>query len=138
MMVNSKQVLAVEPVMIWELYGWTTQDNTPWGLGSISHRDPSWAKYIYDSSAGEGMWAYVVDTGLYTQHESLEGRGYLGYNAYPNVTFEDHHGHGTHCAGTIASKDYGVSKKASIMSVKVFDTGSVSFPAFLALLQLLT
>lgn len=72
------------------------------------------------------MWAYVIDTGLNTKHIEFEGRGHLGYNAYPNSDFVDAQGHGTHCAGTIASKAYGVSKKANIMSVKVFHTGSVS------------
>lgn len=30
------------------------------------------------------------------------------------------HGHGTHCAGTIASRAYGVAKKANVVGVKVF------------------
>lgn len=33
---------------------------------------------------------------------------------------EDIHGHGTHCAGTIASRAYGVAKKANVVGVKVF------------------
>lgn len=32
---------------------------------------------------------------------------------------EDGNGHGTHCAGTIASKKYGVAKKANVIAVKV-------------------
>lgn len=112
--------------MVWELYGPSTQSDAPWGLGSISHRDPNHTDYVYDSSAGEGTWAYVVDTGLNTEHVEFEGRGALGYNAYPDSDFVDEIGHGTHCAGTIAGKTYGVSKKAKIVSVKVFDTGSVS------------
>lgn len=31
----------------------------------------------------------------------------------------DGNGHGTHCAGTIASKSYGVAKKAHVIAVKV-------------------
>ena len=31
----------------------------------------------------------------------------------------DANGHGTHCAGTIASKTYGVAKKANVYAVKV-------------------
>ncbi|CAI4219730.1 unnamed protein product [Parascedosporium putredinis] len=120
----SEEVLSVEPVAVWELYSLTRQFNAPWGLGSISHQTANHSTYVYDTSAGEGTWAYVIDTGLNTAHETFEGRGHLGYNAYPNVPFEDRHGHGTHCAGTIAGKDYGVAKKASVISVKVFDTGS--------------
>lgn len=120
----SEEVLAVEPVAVWELYDLTNQEGAPWGLGSISHRTPDHTTYVYDESAGEGTWAYIIDTGLYTDHETFEGRGHLGYNAYPNVPFEDRNGHGTHVAGTIIGKDYGVVKKANVISVKVFDTGS--------------
>jgi oryzin len=50
----------------------------------------------------------------------------LGYNAYPGAEFVDANGHGTHCAGTIAGKEYGVAKRANLIAVKVFHTGSVS------------
>jgi cerevisin len=36
-----------------------------------------------------------------------------------NDVDEDGNGHGTHCAGTIASKSYGVAKKANVVAVKV-------------------
>jgi cerevisin len=32
---------------------------------------------------------------------------------------EDGNGHGTHCAGTIASRKYGVAKAANVIAVKV-------------------
>jgi oryzin len=121
--------------MIWELYTLTTQLDAPWGLGAISHRDANHTDYLYDSSAGAGTWAYVVDTGLNTEHVEFEGRGTLGYNAYPGTEFVDRIGHGTHCAGTIAGKTYGVAKNASIVSVKVFDSGSVSPARSLHLLR---
>lgn len=39
----------------------------------------------------------------------------------------DGNGHGTHCAGTIGSKSYGVAKKTKLYAVKVLDaSGSVS------------
>ncbi|SPO06424.1 related to subtilisin-like serine protease [Cephalotrichum gorgonifer] len=120
----SDEVLAVEPVAVWELYDTVTQEDAPWGLGSISHRTPSHTDYLYDSSAGEGTYAYIVDTGVLAEHVSLEGRASLGYNAYPGAPDADRNGHGTHVAGTIASKDYGVAKKATVVAVKVFDTGS--------------
>jgi len=33
----------------------------------------------------------------------------------------DENGHGTHCAGTIAGKTFGVAKKASVIAVKVLN-----------------
>jgi oryzin len=112
--------------MIWELYNMVAESGAPWGLGSISHRDVNHTDYIYDESAGQGTYAYIIDTGLNTDHVEFEGRGSLGYNAYPNSTFVDRIGHGTHTAGTIGSKTYGMAKKASLVSVKVFDSSSVS------------
>jgi oryzin len=120
------QVLFVEPVQVVDLYATVTQSSVTWGLGSISHRTPGSTKYVYDESAGNDTWAYIVDTGLYTEHKEFEGRAVLGYNAYKGSEFEDVQGHGTHCAGTIGSRAYGVAKKANLMSVKVFDDGAVS------------
>ena len=105
----------------------TTQPNAPWGLGSLSHKRPNSTDYIYDpAGSGAGTYAYVIDTGLRTSHVEFEGRGVLGYNAFPGSEFVDNHGHGTHTAGTIGSRAYGVAKKATLVSVKVFDTGGVS------------
>jgi hypothetical protein len=44
--------------------GLTTQYNSTWGLGAISHRSGSNDSYIYDSTAGEVTYAYVLDTGI--------------------------------------------------------------------------
>lgn len=108
------------------------QKNATWGLGSISHRTPNSTEYLCDESAGEGTWAYVVDTGIYIEHEEFEGRAHLGYNALPDLAFEDTDGHGTHCAGTIASRKYGVAKKANLIAVKVFGDQDVRIFLFLS------
>lgn len=111
----------------WDYSNTVMQNNSSWGLGSISHRTPGWNEYIYDASAGAGTWAYILDTGLYTGHSEFQGRAHLGYNAVPNTEFVDNHGHGTHCAGTIGGRTFGVAKKANLVSVKIFGDGSVGF-----------
>ncbi|KAH6986347.1 peptidase S8/S53 domain-containing protein [Ilyonectria sp. MPI-CAGE-AT-0026] len=122
---NSDEVLTIEPVRTITIYApKITQSASTWGLGSISHRKPGYREYVYESSAGRGTWAYVVDTGVYTAHAEFEGRAFPGYNAVPNTKMADTNGHGTHCAGIIASKTYGVAKKAKIMAVKVLDGSS--------------
>lgn len=121
---NSAEVAAVEEDAVWELYELTTQADAPWGLGSISHQTENSTDYIYDTAGGVGTYAYIIDTGLLTTHVEFEGRASLGYNAYPNTSFVDLVGHGTHVAGTIGSRAYGVAKQASLISVRVFDTGS--------------
>ncbi|KAK4159553.1 putative serine protease with a subtilisin domain [Cladorrhinum sp. PSN259] len=129
---NSDDVATVEQDMVWRLdevprsprRPFTTQYNAPWGLGSISHRRPNHTDYIYDASAGKGTTAYVIDTGIRPTHVEFEGRARLGFNALAGSDDNDNYGHGTHVAGTIAGKTYGVAKKAEIVAVKVFDTYS--------------
>jgi oryzin len=117
----SVQVVDIEPVQTWHLYALTTQRGAPWGLASISGNGSTSAQdYFYDDSAGEGTFAYVLDSGVFTSHTEFEGRASLGFNAYPGTEHEDTVGHGTHVAGSIAGKTYGVAKKAEVISVKVF------------------
>jgi len=63
--------------------------------------------------------AYVVDTGVNIHHEEFEGRASWGATIPENDEDADGNGHGTHVAGTIASKTFGVAKKAKIVAVKV-------------------
>ncbi|KAE8349339.1 subtilisin-like protein [Aspergillus coremiiformis] len=116
---KNEDVAYVEADQVFHLVGLTTQTGAPWGLGSISHKGQQSTDYIYDTSAGKGTYAYVVDSGVNINHEEFEGRASLAYNAAGGEHI-DSIGHGTHVSGTIAGKTYGVAKKANILSVKVF------------------
>ncbi|KAL4867023.1 hypothetical protein BDV12DRAFT_128073 [Aspergillus spectabilis] len=116
---NNADVAYVEEDQIWYIDALTTQSGAPWGLGAISHQGQASTDYIYDTSAGEGTFAYVVDTGINVAHQEFGGRASLAYNA-AGGQHVDTVGHGTHVAGTIGGTTYGVSKKASLLSVKVF------------------
>jgi len=72
---------------------------------------------------GEGVTAYVIDTGINIKHVEFEGRARWGKTIPQNDVDEDGNGHGTHCAGTIASAKYGVAKKAELVAVKVLGSG---------------
>ncbi|KAI2636602.1 peptidase S8/S53 domain-containing protein [Hypomontagnella submonticulosa] len=97
-----------------------TQQNADWGLARLSNSEPGSTTYTYDDSAGTGTCAYVIDTGIDVTHEEFEGRAKFLQN-FADSDDTDGNGHGTHVAGTIGSKTYGVAKKTSLFAVKVLD-----------------
>ena len=65
-----------------------------------------------------GVDVYVVDTGIYIKHSEFEGRARWG-TTIPKKDFDvDANGYGTHCAGIIAGKTFGVAKRANLIAVK--------------------
>ncbi|KAL3443256.1 peptidase S8/S53 domain-containing protein [Aspergillus insuetus] len=113
------QVERVEPDQVWRVSATVSQKPATWGLRSISHREPGATNYVYDEKGGLGTFAYVVDTGINYAHVEFEGRAHPGFVAVPGPDI-DTYGHGTHVAGTIGSRAYGVAKKTQLISVKVF------------------
>ncbi|GHH18414.1 S8 family peptidase [Streptomyces lanatus] len=101
----------------------TTQTSAPWGLDRIDQAAlPLSGTYTYPDSAGSGVTAYVIDTGVRITHQQISGRASYGYDAVDgDTTASDGNGHGTHVATTIAGSTYGVAKKANIVAVRVLD-----------------
>lgn len=56
---------------------YVSQHGAPWGLGRISHKGrgnfTDNTTYVYEDSAGEGVCAYVLDTGIRVDHEVSVG-----------------------------------------------------------------
>ncbi|MFE1437577.1 S8 family peptidase [Streptomyces sp. NPDC058739] len=100
-----------------------TQSNAPWGLDRIDQTSlPLSGTYTYPDSAGSGVTAYVIDTGVRITHAQISGRASYGYDAVDgDTTASDGNGHGTHVATTIAGSTYGVAKKARIVAVRVLN-----------------
>lgn len=72
-----------------------TESAAPWGLASISSRQKGAVDYVYDESGGQGMFNYLVDTGVRITHKEFSGgRAVWGYNAVNNQN-TDNAGHGT-------------------------------------------
>ncbi|KAJ0331378.1 hypothetical protein COL5a_002919 [Colletotrichum fioriniae] len=84
----------------------------------MSRADVDHQSYVYDTSAGTGTFAYVLDTGIRISHPDFQGRAIKGTNVFPEVAHDDDFGHGTHVAGIIGSLRFGVAKNATIVDVK--------------------
>ncbi|CCX30906.1 putative alkaline protease 1 [Pyronema domesticum] len=119
------EVAYVEPDRVMVAYDVVSQRNAPWGIARISQEALENSNtYKYQSTAGAGVTAYVIDTGINTAHVDFEGRAIFGTNVVGGSN-GDGQGHGTHVAGIIGGKTYGVAKKATIVAVKVLkDDGS--------------
>jgi subtilisin family serine protease len=61
--------------------GLVAQANAPPGLVRLSHAEAGAPNYVFDDSAGAGITAYVVDTGILTTHQEFQGRATMAFNA---------------------------------------------------------
>lgn len=109
------------------------QDETPWGLSRISHKENTYlenkpSEYKFQPGNNNNTVVYVLDTGVRMEHKEFKDRIRWGVNL-ANDKDEDENGHGTHVAGVSAGHSVGVAKDAHIVSVKILDAnqrGSLS------------
>lgn len=69
MLIRSLKVEYIEHDAIVKAYA--TQTGADWGLARLSNTSPDSTTYTYDDSAGEGVCAYIVDTGIDVTHPEL-------------------------------------------------------------------
>ena len=115
--------------------------NYSWGIDRINQPSLPLDEYADFSGKGSGVEVYVIDTGVdwsYTsQFNDIKSTGFdaVGGDGWADGRWTivdgnpmDCHGHGTHVAGTVASKDYGVAPDATIIGVRVLScSGSGSY-----------
>ncbi|MEU6021428.1 S8 family peptidase [Micromonospora sp. NBC_01739] len=108
----------------------STQVNPPsWGLDRIDQRHlPLDNTYTYPDATNR-VRAYVIDTGIRTTHADFGGRAVWGINTTGDGINTDCNGHGTHVAGTLGGRAFGVAKSVSLVAVKVLGCGGVGTTA---------
>jgi subtilisin family serine protease len=108
----------------------STQTPAPWGLDRIDQRyRPLSGGYTYGSGAtGQGVNAYVVDSGIRFSHAQFGGRAVPATDLVPDSAMgNDCTGHGTHVAGILGGSTYGVAKGVKLHSVRVINCYNEAF-----------
>jgi aqualysin 1 len=144
-LLRDARVLRVEPdAMVYPAS--TTQSNATWGLDRIDQRAlPLNSTYTYTRS-GNGVTAYIIDSGIRYSHNEFGGRASNGRDfvaeedpANAGDGSGDCNGHGTHVAGTVGGTLYGVAKNVKLVSVRVFGcSGGASYSRVIAAVDWVT
>ncbi|MFJ4594917.1 MULTISPECIES: S8 family peptidase [unclassified Kitasatospora] len=93
-----------------------------WGLDRIDQRNLPLDGQFTTHGHGAGTTAYILDTGIDYTHPEFDGRAVPGFDAVGDgQNGRDCHGHGTHVAGTVAGRTYGVAPQARLVSVRIVD-----------------
>ena len=113
------------------------QEDATWGIDRIDARSGLDGTFDDSKYTGEGTVVYILDTGIRISHTDFGGRAQAGWSAGcptgaesacgSSYTFEgvidsstaSCSNHGTHCASTSVGAEFGVAKKAEVVTVQV-------------------
>ncbi|MEO5814463.1 MAG: PKD domain-containing protein [Gemmatimonadaceae bacterium] len=118
---NDSRVLSVEQDQVFSVSA--VQNSPPsWGLDRIDQRARPLSQTYGYSVSGNGVTAYIIDTGINFAQADFGGRAVTGYDAITaGGNAQDCNGHGTHTAGTVGATTYGVAKKVRLVAVRVMN-----------------
>ena len=94
---------------------------TPWGLDRIDQAALPLDGVYAPEQDGAGAHVFVVDSGIFAQHQEFVGRVGDGYDVLTGGSDpEDCHGHGTLVAAIAVGTRYGAAKGATVHAVRAF------------------
>jgi Subtilase family/Peptidase inhibitor I9/Kelch motif/Galactose oxidase, central domain len=97
------------------------QPSAPWGLDRIDQRSLPLNGSYQHPIAGADVQVYIISSGIRLDHTEFDGRASLGTDLVGGGG--DCHGQGTHMAGVVGGRTYGVAKAAGLrlVAVRVLD-----------------
>ncbi|WP_423127409.1 S8 family peptidase [Gaoshiqia sp. Z1-71] len=127
--IEEDQLVTLSPIQISVKPGSTTPplQTIPWGISRVG-----------GGQSGVGKTAWIIDTGIDTDHPDLNVDVLRGANFSTDKTIDDLNGHGSHVAGTIAATNnsvgvIGVAAGATVIPVKVLNRrGSGTYSGVIA------
>ncbi len=111
------------------------QSNPSWGLDRVDQRNLPLSKSYDDlNNTGSNIPVYVVDTGIYAAHADFGSRVTAGFSVVSDgLGSNDCNGHGTHVAGTIGGRSFGIAKTVTLIPVRVLNcSGSGTYSGVIA------
>jgi len=130
---KNPNVLVVEDDL--EVTTAAVQTPAPWGLDRLDQQPLPLNSTFDDLNVqGANTISYVVDTGIDSSNVDFEARVTPGFTSILDGRgSSDCNGHGSHVAGIIGGKTYGVAKQTKLIPVRVLDcAGSGSYSSVIS------